>query len=458
MSMGIKNGPAIFQRVMDHVLQGLDCADVYIDGIIIGSSGETEEELLANHDRDVRALLDRLREEELVASVGKTNFLVHSVEFCGHVLENGTPRPALGRMLALERWEKSDNVREHRGSLRLANHFSGFVQNYASIATPLTEMLNNLPEHKNGKRIGLTRNASANQAFLKLKRSITDIVPLQLADWDKDLVLTPDASNWAVGAALQQEGPDGALRRLAFFSRKSSGSKLNWSPREKECYARVVALLKWHGWVGNKRVEVRTDHRSLENRATEDLKTVGGPSPRQARWHELFSKFDLHVVYTPGPVNPVGDFLPRWVYRANPALGDVSIHGTAQAAGYVRDMMAAERGELLARPLAFRAFVAPVVTRSQEAPRAQGAPTCDPPPLDSAPVGGGGGGGGAKQKRKLRRVERIAKIKESWKSHKKATPVHGEDAPNGFELNWARHYPNCERYKKMWQYASNGRF
>ena len=87
MPMGIKNGPAIFQRVMDHVLQGLDCADVYIDDIIIGSSGETKEELLANHDRDMRAVLDRLRKEELVASVSKTNFFVHLVEFCGHVLE-----------------------------------------------------------------------------------------------------------------------------------------------------------------------------------------------------------------------------------------------------------------------------------------------------------------------------------------------------------------------------------
>ena len=50
MPMGIKNGPAISQRVMDHVLQGLDCADVYIDDIIIGSSGATNKELLANHD------------------------------------------------------------------------------------------------------------------------------------------------------------------------------------------------------------------------------------------------------------------------------------------------------------------------------------------------------------------------------------------------------------------------
>ena len=123
MPMGIKNGPAIFQRVMDHVLQGLDCADVYIDDIIVGSSGDTEEELLANHDRDVRAVLDRLRKEELVASVSKIDFFVRSVEFCGHVLRNGTRRPAPGRMFALERWEKPDNVRELQGFLGLANYY-----------------------------------------------------------------------------------------------------------------------------------------------------------------------------------------------------------------------------------------------------------------------------------------------------------------------------------------------
>ena len=128
MSMGIKNGPAIFQRVMDLILQGLDCADVYIDDIIICSSGETEEELLANHDRDVRAVLDRLRKEEMVASVSKTVFFVRSVEFCGHVLENGTRQPAPGKMLALERCHIPDNVRELRGFLGLPNYYSGYVE------------------------------------------------------------------------------------------------------------------------------------------------------------------------------------------------------------------------------------------------------------------------------------------------------------------------------------------
>ena len=112
------------------------CAHVYIDDIITGSSGDTEEGLLANHNRDVHAVFDRLRKEELFASVSKTNFFVSSVEFCGHVLENCTRRPAQGKMLALERWEKPDNVRELRGFLGLANYYSGYVQNYAFIANP----------------------------------------------------------------------------------------------------------------------------------------------------------------------------------------------------------------------------------------------------------------------------------------------------------------------------------
>ena len=120
----------------------------------------------------------------------------------------------------------------------LANFFLRYVQNYASIyihpymATSLIDMLKNLPKHKNRKKIGLTWNASANEAFLKLKPAATNIVPHQLADWDKDFVLTRDASNWAVGRPYNRKGLDGAFRPLAFFSRKLSGGQLRRGPRE----------------------------------------------------------------------------------------------------------------------------------------------------------------------------------------------------------------------------------
>ena len=59
----INNGPAIFQRVMNHVLWGLDCADsdVYIADIIVGSSGDTEEEVLPSQSPDVPAVLGEQR-------------------------------------------------------------------------------------------------------------------------------------------------------------------------------------------------------------------------------------------------------------------------------------------------------------------------------------------------------------------------------------------------------------
>ena len=59
----------------------------------------------------------------------------------------------------------------------LGNHYSGYVQNYTSIATPWIEMLKNLPKHKNRKKIGLTCNALGNEAFLKLKRAMTILFP-----------------------------------------------------------------------------------------------------------------------------------------------------------------------------------------------------------------------------------------------------------------------------------------
>ena len=48
MVMGLKNGGAIFQRMMEGILEGIEGVDVYIDDVIRSSEGETDEELLAN--------------------------------------------------------------------------------------------------------------------------------------------------------------------------------------------------------------------------------------------------------------------------------------------------------------------------------------------------------------------------------------------------------------------------
>ena len=58
--MGLKTAGAQFQRMMELVLSDHECADPYIDDIIIGSTGETLDEAIENHARELRAVLTTL--------------------------------------------------------------------------------------------------------------------------------------------------------------------------------------------------------------------------------------------------------------------------------------------------------------------------------------------------------------------------------------------------------------
>lgn len=50
--MGPKKLEAQFQRTMEWILKDLPCAEPYLDDIILGSKGNSVEEIISNHTRD----------------------------------------------------------------------------------------------------------------------------------------------------------------------------------------------------------------------------------------------------------------------------------------------------------------------------------------------------------------------------------------------------------------------
>jgi len=162
-------------------------------------------------------------------------------------------------------------------------------------------------------------------------------------DPDKPFILMADASQYAVGAVLEQ--PHGEhTRPVGFWSRKlTKGQRTGWSPREKETYAIVEALKKWASWIGFQPVVIMTDHQALESWYKEMMQATGGPSGRRARWHELLSKFDLQVHYIPGEKNTVADALSRWAYPASKALQDCTGHGSLEDYKEVQQLKQEER-------------------------------------------------------------------------------------------------------------------
>ena len=78
--MGLKNAGIQFQMMLDDRLEPVrDVADAYMDDIIIGTRVKEGDDLFAQHDKDVRRVLDVLNDELLIADKEKCEFFVPEV-------------------------------------------------------------------------------------------------------------------------------------------------------------------------------------------------------------------------------------------------------------------------------------------------------------------------------------------------------------------------------------------
>ena len=81
MPSGIASAPALFQKTMDSVLQGIKHVVCYIDDILVTGSNESE------HLRNLEQVFNRLKELGIRLRKDKCAFLSHSVDFLGHRID-----------------------------------------------------------------------------------------------------------------------------------------------------------------------------------------------------------------------------------------------------------------------------------------------------------------------------------------------------------------------------------
>ena len=75
LPFGVLSAPAIFQRVMENVLQGMDNVIVYFDDILIAGKS------MSDHLDTLEKVLPRLKEAGLRLRKEKCSFLVESVTY-----------------------------------------------------------------------------------------------------------------------------------------------------------------------------------------------------------------------------------------------------------------------------------------------------------------------------------------------------------------------------------------
>ena len=105
MPFGLKSAAQTFQRLMDSVLQDIDCAFVYLDDILIASSSEKE------HLEDLRIVFRRLTEQGLVIRLEKCLFGVPSVEFLGHQVSKNGSGPTQAKVEVIQNFPQPSTIK-----------------------------------------------------------------------------------------------------------------------------------------------------------------------------------------------------------------------------------------------------------------------------------------------------------------------------------------------------------
>ena len=139
MPFGLCNAPSTFQRTMDLIFQDLrDFAGAYIDDILIFSKD------LTDHLYHLRQVYQRLDREKFFANPPKCTFGQPEVEYCGFIVGDQGIRAQPGKLMAIHCWPKLIDQTDIKSFLGLCAFYQRFIPDYATIATPLTDLL-----HKN---------------------------------------------------------------------------------------------------------------------------------------------------------------------------------------------------------------------------------------------------------------------------------------------------------------------
>ena len=294
MPFGLKNAPSTFQRLMNYVLHEYinKICFVYLDDVIIlGSS-------LQEHTENISKVFKKFREANLKIQTDKSNFFRKEVAYLGHIITTNGIKPNPDKIKTIKNFPIPKTVKEIKSFLGLLGYYRRFIDNYAKVTKPLTQCL------RKGSKIDIN-DKNYIECFKTCKELLSNSPILQYPDFDKEFILTTDASNYALGAVLSQRTNNKDLP-IAFASRTLNKHEENYSTIEKELLAIVWATKQFRPYLLGRNFKIVTDHRPLVW-----LNSLKEPNQKLIRWKLKLGEYNYKIEYKKGNQNHVADCLSR---------------------------------------------------------------------------------------------------------------------------------------------------
>ena len=306
MPFGLRNAGQTFQRFIDEVTRGLPFVYAYLDDILIFSVDENE------HERHLLALFERLNDYGVVINSAKSQFGKSKVNFLSFEVSSTGIKPTADKIAAFADYKRPDDVKGLLRFLGAANFYHRLMPNVAEVQEPLYELLNRHRKPNSNKYASsdiLEWDDITHDAFVRSAQAVANAVALHHPIADAPIGLFTDASDKAIGAALNQRIGDD-WQPLGFFNKKLNEAQRShrYSAYQRELLAIKEAIRYFRHQLEGREFTVFTDHKPLTTALT---KKQDGATDKTIRDLEFIAQFTTDIRHISGEDNVVADALSR---------------------------------------------------------------------------------------------------------------------------------------------------
>ncbi|XP_064477677.1 uncharacterized protein K02A2.6-like [Ornithodoros turicata] len=299
MVFGIAPAPAIWQRTIEQVLQGVPMTHATQDDILV--SGTTEDDHLEN----LSEVLKRLESFGLKANLQKCSFFQYSIVYCGYKISSEGLHKTQDKIRAVLEAPAPQNVSQLRSFLGLINYYGKFIPDSANPLRHLHALLEKSAVWK------WTKDCKV--AFQKANGIIASDTVLVHYNPQLPLRLACGAGPHGLGVVLSHKMPDGTERPIAFSSRTLKTAEKNYSQIDKEVLAIVWGVQKFYAYLYGRHFRLITDHQPL-TQIFSPMKGIPAMQAARLQRYALFlflSGMDYDIVYKRSEDNGNADSLSR---------------------------------------------------------------------------------------------------------------------------------------------------
>ena len=298
---GINVCGAVFQALMDQILDGIPGTFLYLDDCLL--TADTDDELLRRLDQ----VLTRLGENGVRLRRSKCEFNVREVTYLGWKLSATELKPLSDKTEAVRQAPEPRNVQELRSLIGSVSYYQRLLPNLATVLAPLYALL------KKDARWQWTSQCA--EAVALVKEMLTSSPVLLRYDPGLPLRLVTDASATGVGAALLMVTPDGLERPVQYASRTLTPTERKYAQVEKEAAAVSFGVRRFHQFLYGREFTLVVDNRALSRILSPDRDLPGLAAARMQRYALQLAAYQYKVELRRTEDMRVADVLSRLSLR-----------------------------------------------------------------------------------------------------------------------------------------------